>query len=69
MCTLMRRSMAALVRCENILRNNRRRRYPTSDKHIEQREPSAADFDACEEYAARVNATFVRTSHAGAAPL
>ncbi|MFA6948409.1 MAG: hypothetical protein WCQ72_05465 [Eubacteriales bacterium] len=65
----MRLTMASIVRRENILRGNRRRRYPTSYKHIEQREPSAAYFDACEEYAARVNATLVRISHAGAAPL
>ncbi|MFA6948461.1 MAG: hypothetical protein WCQ72_05725, partial [Eubacteriales bacterium] len=68
MWTLMRRTMASIVRCENILRGNRRRRYPTSDKHIEQREPSAAHFAACEEYAARVSDILVRTSHAGAAP-
>ena len=64
----MRRTMASFVQRENIIRGKRRRRHPTSDKHIEQREQSAAHFDACEEYAARVNATFVRTSHAGAAP-
>jgi len=64
----MRLTMASIVRCENIFRGNRRRRYPTSDKHIEQREPSAAHFDACAEYAARVNATIVLISHAGAAP-
>jgi len=60
--------MASFVQRENFCRDSRRRRYPTSDKHIEQREPSAAYFDACAEYAARVNATIVRTSHAGAAP-
>ncbi|MFA6947879.1 MAG: hypothetical protein WCQ72_02755 [Eubacteriales bacterium] len=65
----MRRTMASFVQRENILRGNRRRRYPTSDKHIEQREPSAAYFDACAEYAARVSDILVRTSHAGAAPL
>ncbi|MFA6948112.1 MAG: hypothetical protein WCQ72_03955 [Eubacteriales bacterium] len=64
----MRLTMASFIQRENECRNKRRRRYPTSDKHIEQREPSAAHFDACAEYAARVNATFVRTSHAGAAP-
>ncbi|MFA6947579.1 MAG: hypothetical protein WCQ72_01200 [Eubacteriales bacterium] len=64
----MRRTMASFVQRENYCRGNRRRRYPTSDKHIEQREPSAACFDACAEYAACLNATIVRTSHAGAAP-
>jgi len=68
MCTLMRLTMAAFVQRKNILRGNRRRRYPTSDKHIEHREPSAAYFDACEEYAARVSAHIMRISHAGAAP-